>query len=379
MSAVAAQAAAIQAGLQQALSTLKVLCIALALTAVVLGIFLGQVNSYFRLFPKDRFRWLVVVLLVLELAYLSLFIANTYIGLSHLLEPPSTGLRVTSASIVAQNWLLAAITWVVEGYFTFLTLNVTESWLPRGVACTLWLIEFGTFLAWNVLSTIHRNQMGSYEQYVLRACGIWSLFAVATFTSAVLLYKLIVKRELRPSGVDALTKFATMAIGTSLYVLTAFPPWLGLTSPSSLLAVNQGIGAVASLIRDSSTARIMGIFLSNFYAGLSAVCVLWNLNHRASLREGLPTSHFPTSRPSGLFSGGSIGSRHTGSGQKTSSRWLETGSAQVQVMVEEQTREERGSEEEDAEEQRRERWKAKEEEDVEERRRARRKAKAESG
>lgn len=78
----------------------------------------------------------------------------------------------------------------------------------------------------------------------------------------------------------------------------------------------------------------MGTFLTSFYATTAAVCVLWNLNHRAKLRR---------------FDGQN-NKTWSGSGPKPiASRWTtsETGAARVHVMREETTVEER--EEEDPE------------------------------
>ncbi|GAA6028834.1 hypothetical protein JCM8097_007417 [Rhodosporidiobolus ruineniae] len=294
--------AVIAAALQPVLLDLQVFMCSTVLNAVILGIFLSQVVSFFHLFRRDHwgYKALVVGLTILELAYCATITSNLFIMTTDTLSlgpPPSH----PAASVYVQKFLIAGVTWVVEGYFTFICVRVAETWLVRGVAVALWVVEFCVFLVWNVLSVIQKSDT-MYELYVLRVTGVWSLFAIAAYTSTVLVFNLIVKREFKPET-DVLTQFAQVAVGTS-----------------GLLALIQFVGAIGTVFRYSNWAFLMGIFLSNLYTVCGGCCVLYNLNHRATLRRGSGQTSLmhSTGHPrsgltrAGLSGGG--GSKWSGSG-----------------------------------------------------------------
>ncbi|GAA5889487.1 hypothetical protein JCM6882_007048 [Rhodosporidiobolus microsporus] len=308
-------------------------CATLVVVSIILGIFLTQVAAYWRSFPRDRlgFKLLVGTLTALELGYFAVLVYNVVTAVDNALEqkiytPQAVALQAVS---LEQNWLLAGIIWCSEGYFCFVTFNVAKSWWIRGVVIALGSLEFATFLALSIGYSV-KTDFSAYKQYVLLALGIWCLFAVAAFTSVVLAYHLVVKREIRPTD-DVLTKFAKVAIGTS-----------------GLLAVTQLFGAVGACLHDSPIGAKMAIFISSFYAVSASVCVLWNLNHRAALRRGSGAS-----TGAALTTGGGHSKMRSSSGWRTST----AAPARITVTMEETMEEDYGDMELDP----RERWKRKEE------------------
>ncbi|GAA5913355.1 hypothetical protein JCM6882_004098 [Rhodosporidiobolus microsporus] len=251
---------AVLAALRQfQLELLQVACITLGAIAVLLGVLLTQVVSYLRLFPRDRlaFKALVAALLVLQVAHFGIFMANTIhhvtdgfnqIPITNYVEPID----------IPVKWLVAANSWLCEGYFTYLTIRVVQNWAVRITAVVLYVCSVGAFLGYNITTLIWRQQNNDKEQqYIFLVLGIWGVFAIAAFTSSVLVYNLVVKREIKAVD-DVLT---------------------------SILALSQGISAVFTLFRDSTLSARMAVFLASFYAVSAPVCVLWNLNHRAALRQ----------------------------------------------------------------------------------------------
>ncbi|BGP17562.1 hypothetical protein JCM10213v2_005595 [Rhodosporidiobolus nylandii] len=288
-------------------TALQSFAVTVPVTCAILGVFLSRCVRYFRLFPQDRRRYkgLVLTLLCLELIYAATSIATHYESITHAvhLDPYTPAI---SAATLVKSWTLAAITWVCEGYFVYLSIKVSLAALSlvlllntrapqvtsnRAIqlgALLLWIIEFGAFLAWNVLNSITSKSTG-YSQFVLWACGVWSLFGIASYTSIVLVYYLVLKREVHAAE-DMLTRVCKGALETS-----------------GLLAVIQGPGAIGSLFRDNTDMQLvrslplfpasilkrfcrMGLVLASFYATISGVCVLWNLNYRAELRRPAHTS-----------------------------------------------------------------------------------------
>ncbi|GAA5889560.1 hypothetical protein JCM6882_007070 [Rhodosporidiobolus microsporus] len=286
------------------LGLLKTHCVTLAFSSLIFGIFVCQVATYWRLFPRDRilFKVLVGLLTVLEVGYFAVLILNVVDFMVNAFEqvPYTPALQAVN---LPQSWILCCIVWICEGYFCFLVYKVVQNWWIRGIAIALALFETGAFLGVSIVyCTV--GDFSSYKQFVLLAIGVWSLFAISAFTSVVLTYQVFVKREIRATD-DVLT---------------------------NLLALSQLAGAIGSLLRNSPANARIGVFLSSFYATSAACCVMWNLNHRAVLRQpGGSTA------PSGV----SGGSQFSGGSKRPALEWRSSATAPAQIQVTtEQTREE---------------------------------------
>ncbi|GAA6010033.1 hypothetical protein JCM10207_007527 [Rhodosporidiobolus poonsookiae] len=263
--------AAIAALVKFELSVVHTYIAVLVASGAIHGFFLSQVHTYFRTFRQDRraFRALVFTLLALETGYMASLTAHVYQLVTSVIQQEPYSPIPTNAQLVAE-WCLWTATAFAEGYFVYLCVKVSRSWVVRGVAVFFWLGEFSVWLTYNVMYTrVHITgvPMDDTTSFALVTAGIWSLFAIAGWTSGVLAWDLIIRREVKPDQ-DVLERFAMTFIGTSL-----------------ILAILELIGAITSVFRDWTGAYLVSITNTALYVTLAGVSVLYNLNNRAALRR----------------------------------------------------------------------------------------------
>ncbi|GAA6010031.1 hypothetical protein JCM10207_007526 [Rhodosporidiobolus poonsookiae] len=286
------------------LSILQTTISAQIVLGAIYGYFLSQVHTYFRTFPNDRlgFKVLVVALVVLNTGYAASFTVFLYQEVTRVIRQQAYSI-IPSAAYISLEWFLWSGIATAELYFVFLCVKVTRSWLVRSVAIFLWLAEVSVWLTYiALLSKEHATNAPTDDETkdMLVIVGTWCLFGIAAWTSGVLAWDLIYRRDVKPAG-DVLGKLARVFLGTS-----------------GLLAIIEFVGAMTSLFRHWATGYLISIAYEPVFMATAGCCVVYNLNERAIIRRSsaqtaslpLPTVREPPgigqfkNASSGIGSGG---------------------------------------------------------------------------
>ncbi|GAA5993380.1 hypothetical protein JCM11641_008431 [Rhodosporidiobolus odoratus] len=171
-----------------------------------------------------------------------------------------------------ESWIVTFVNALLEAFWTWRACRITASRSLRGLACLTWFTSIGGFLGTSVLATQqYIGQEISFER------SLWVTLVNALLCASIIGYELVWKRRESLLKSTLVSQFAQVALRTSLVAV-----------------IIDAIGAISitySHVTGDGNGLLITYVCARIYQFASLDCILYSLNHRATIR--LSTSVLP--------------------------------------------------------------------------------------